>query len=163
MSWLSRLCQCTSRPRSGSHHQVVDRETPKQPSQPAQSGDTDCDDGTLCLATLISCSGCFTLNDRTTSHIKILSQNLPGVTEENHKGFQVIGIRVKIWTLCVVCLFPWASAASHGCTAACWLIVPPALDVQSLATRCPRAYRRVPHSSGGRWNLWAGNRTGNFA
>jgi hypothetical protein len=27
----------------------------------------------------------------------------------------------------------------------------------------PRAYRRVPHSSGGGWNLWAGNRTGNLA
>jgi hypothetical protein len=34
-------------------------------------------------------------------------------------------------------LFPWASAASHGCTAACWLIVPLALDVPTLATRCP--------------------------
>jgi hypothetical protein len=31
-----------------------------------------------------------------------------------------------------------------------------------LATRCPRAYRRVPHSSGGRWNLWAGVRTDKF-
>jgi hypothetical protein len=41
----------------------------------------------------------------------------------------------------VVCLFPWASAASHGCTAAYWLIVPPALDVPTLATRYPRAYR----------------------
>jgi hypothetical protein len=39
--------------------------------------------------------------------------------------------------LCFVCLFPWASAASHGCTTACWLIVPPALDVPTLATRCP--------------------------
>jgi hypothetical protein len=38
-----------------------------------------------------------------------------------------------------------------------WLFVPPALDVPTLATRCPRAYRRVPHSSGGSWNLWAGN------
>jgi FtsH-binding integral membrane protein len=65
--------------------------------------------------------------------------------------------------LTFVCLFTWASAASHGCTAACWLIVPPALDVPTLATRSPRAYRRVPHSSGGIWNLWAGNRTGNFA
>jgi hypothetical protein len=37
-----------------------------------------------------------------------------------------------------------------------WLIVPPALDVRTLATRCPRAYRRFPHSSGGNWNLWAG-------
>jgi hypothetical protein len=36
-----------------------------------------------------------------------------------------------------VCLFLWASAASHGCTAACWLIVPSALDVPTLATRCP--------------------------
>jgi hypothetical protein len=62
-----------------------------------------------------------------------------------------------------VCLFPWASAASHGCTAACWIIVPPALDLPTLATRCPRAYRRLPHSSGGRWNLRAGNRTGNIA
>jgi hypothetical protein len=39
-------------------------------------------------------------------------------------------------------------------TATCWLIVPPALDVQTLATRCPRAYRSVPHSSGESWNLW---------
>jgi hypothetical protein len=31
-------------------------------------------------------------------------------------------------------------------------------DVPTLATRCPRAYRRVPHSSGGSWNLWAGNK-----
>jgi hypothetical protein len=62
----------------------------------------------------------------------------------------------------IVCLFPWASAASHGCTAAYWLIVPPALDVTTLATRCPRAYRRVPHSSGGSWNLWAGIRTDQF-
>jgi hypothetical protein len=62
-----------------------------------------------------------------------------------------------------VCLFPWASAVSHGCIAACWLILPPALDVPTLATRCPRAYRRVPHSSGGSWNLWAGIRTDNFA
>jgi hypothetical protein len=60
------------------------------------------------------------------------------------------------------CLFTWASAASLGCTAACWLIVPPALDVPTSATRCPRAYRRLPHSSGGSWNLWAGNRTGKF-
>jgi hypothetical protein len=60
-------------------------------------------------------------------------------------------------------LFPWASAASHGCTTACWLIVPPALDAPTLATRFPRVYRRVPHSSGGSWNLWAGNMTGNFA
>jgi hypothetical protein len=62
-----------------------------------------------------------------------------------------------------VCLFPWASAASHGYTAACWLIVPPALDVPTLATRCPRASRRVPHSSGGGCNLWTGIRTDNFA
>jgi hypothetical protein len=62
-----------------------------------------------------------------------------------------------------VCLFPWASAESHGCTAACWLIVPPALNVQTLATRCLRAYRRVPQFSGGSWNLWAGIRTDNFA
>jgi hypothetical protein len=39
-----------------------------------------------------------------------------------------------------------------------WLFVPPALDVPTLATRCPRALRRVPHSSGGSWNLWAGNK-----
>jgi 5-methylcytosine-specific restriction endonuclease McrA len=44
-----------------------------------------------------------------------------------------------------------------------WLFVPPALDVPTLATRRPRVYRRVPHSSGGSWNLWAGNRTGNFS
>jgi hypothetical protein len=41
-------------------------------------------------------------------------------------------------SLCLfVCLFLLASAASHGCTAACWLIVPPALDVPTLATICP--------------------------
>jgi hypothetical protein len=32
----------------------------------------------------------------------------------------------------------------------------------TLATRCPHAYRRVPHSSGGSWNLWAGIRTDKF-
>jgi hypothetical protein len=53
--------------------------------------------------------------------------------------------------------------ASHGCTTACWLIAPPALDVPTLATRCPRAYRRVPHSSGGSWNLRAENRTAYFS
>jgi hypothetical protein len=37
-----------------------------------------------------------------------------------------------------------------------WLIVPPALDVPTLATRCLRAYRRVPHSSGGSWNFMGG-------
>jgi hypothetical protein len=60
-----------------------------------------------------------------------------------------------------VCLF----VCFHGrpCTAACWYIVPPALDVPTLATRWPRAYRRVPHSSEGSWNLWAGIRTDNFA
>jgi hypothetical protein len=57
----------------------------------------------------------------------------------------------------------WVSTASHECTTACWFILPPALDVPTLATRCSRAYRRVPHSSGGNWNLWAGNRTGNLA
>jgi hypothetical protein len=62
----------------------------------------------------------------------------------------------------LVCLFPWPSAASHGCTAACWLILPPALDVQTLATRCPRAFRRVPHSSGGSLNLWAENKDREF-
>jgi hypothetical protein len=36
------------------------------------------------------------------------------------------------------------------------------LDVPTLATRCPRAYQRLPHSSDGRWNLWAGNKTGKF-
>jgi hypothetical protein len=66
-------------------------------------------------------------------------------------------------TCLFVCLFPWASVASHRCTAACWLIVPPALDVPTLATGCLRAYRRVPHSSGGSWNLWAGMGTDNFA
>jgi hypothetical protein len=43
-----------------------------------------------------------------------------------------------------------------------WLIVPPALDIPTLATRCPCAYRRVPHSSGGSWNFWTGNRTSKF-
>jgi hypothetical protein len=36
------------------------------------------------------------------------------------------------------------------------------LDVPTLETRCPRAYRSVPHSSGGSWNLRARIRTGNF-
>jgi hypothetical protein len=36
------------------------------------------------------------------------------------------------------------------------------LDVPTSATRCSRAYRRVPHSSSGNWNLWAGIRTDNF-
>jgi hypothetical protein len=55
-----------------------------------------------------------------------------------------------------------------------WLIVPPALDVPALATRCirayrrvphssPRAYRRVPHSSGGSWNLWTENEDRQFS
>jgi hypothetical protein len=55
-----------------------------------------------------------------------------------------------------------------------WLIVPPALDVPTLVTRCLRAYRRVPHSSlraylrvphssGGSWNLWAGNEDRKFS
>jgi hypothetical protein len=43
-----------------------------------------------------------------------------------------------------------------------WLIVPPALDVPTLATRCPRAYWCIPRSSGGSWNLWAGIRTDKF-
>jgi hypothetical protein len=43
-----------------------------------------------------------------------------------------------------------------------WLIVPHALDVPTLATRCPQAYRRVLHSSGGSWDLWAGIRTDKF-
>jgi hypothetical protein len=47
-------------------------------------------------------------------------------------------------------------------TAACWLIVSPDLDVPTLATRCPSAYRRVPHSSGGSWNLWAENNNREF-
>jgi hypothetical protein len=47
-------------------------------------------------------------------------------------------------------------------TAACWLNVLPALDVPTLVTRCPRAYRRVPHSSGGSWNLWAKNKDQEF-
>jgi hypothetical protein len=71
--------------------------------------------------------------------------------------FKKISIKMKtiyLYVCLFVCLFPWASAASHGCTASCWLIVPPALDVLTLATRCPRAYRRFPHSSGGSWNLW---------
>jgi hypothetical protein len=76
-------------------------------------------------------------------------------------GFQIFEGVTFLWYF--VCLFPWASAASHWCTAACWLIVQPALYVPTLATRCPRAYRRVPHSSGGSWNLWAGIRTDNFA
>jgi hypothetical protein len=77
-----------------------------------------------------------------------------------HQGAHYL-ILLKL--LLFVCLFPWASAASHGCTAACWLIVPPAVDVPTLATRCPRAYRSVLHSSGGIWNLRAGIRTDNFA
>jgi hypothetical protein len=41
-----------------------------------------------------------------------------------------------------------------------WLIVLPALDVPTLATRCLRAYRRFPHSRSGSWNLWAGKERG---
>jgi hypothetical protein len=44
-----------------------------------------------------------------------------------------------------------------------WLIVPPALDVPTLATRYLRVYRRVPHSSGGSWNLRAGNENRQFS
>jgi hypothetical protein len=29
---------------------------------------------------------------------------------------------------------------------------------QLLPPDAPRAYRRIPHSSGGNWNLWAGNK-----
>jgi hypothetical protein len=36
-----------------------------------------------------------------------------------------------------------------------WLIVLPALQVPTVATRRPRAYRHIPHSSGQSWNLWA--------
>jgi hypothetical protein len=41
-----------------------------------------------------------------------------------------------MWPCLFVCLFfvGWASAASHGCTTACWLIVPPALDVLTYGT-----------------------------
>jgi hypothetical protein len=34
--------------------------------------------------------------------------------------------------------------------------------VPTLATRCPRAYRRVPHSSGVSWNLLAENKDREF-
>jgi hypothetical protein len=34
--------------------------------------------------------------------------------------------------------------------------------ISTLATTCPRAYRRVPHSSGGSWNLWAENKDREF-
>jgi hypothetical protein len=44
-----------------------------------------------------------------------------------------------------------------------WLIVPPDLDVPSLATRCLRACRRVPHSSSGSWNFMGGEMKPNFA
>jgi hypothetical protein len=36
------------------------------------------------------------------------------------------------------------------------------LDVPTLATRYPCAYRRVPHSSCGSWNLWAENKDREF-
>jgi hypothetical protein len=36
------------------------------------------------------------------------------------------------------------------------------LYIPTLVTRCPRTYRRVPHSSGGSWNLWAGIGPGEF-
>jgi hypothetical protein len=55
----------------------------------------------------------------------------------------------------LVFLFVCFSGRPRQCTAACWLILPPTLDLTTLATRCPRAYRRVPHSSGGSWILWA--------
>jgi hypothetical protein len=76
----------------------------------------------------------------------------------NKFAFKTILISMDLF----VYLFAWASAASHGCTTASWLIVPPALDVPTFGHQMTRAYRRVPHSSGS-WNLWAGNRTGNFA
>jgi hypothetical protein len=47
---------------------------------------------------------------------------------------------VKTHKKLVCCLFPWASAESHGCTAGCWLIVPPALDVPTLATRLSNSH-----------------------
>jgi hypothetical protein len=62
-----------------------------------------------------------------------------------------------------VCLFPWASAASHGCTAACWLTCTARFGRSNFGHQMPRAHRRVPHSSGGSWNLCAGIRTDNFA
>jgi hypothetical protein len=34
-------------------------------------------------------------------------------------------------------LFPWASVASHGFTTACWLIVPPTLDVPTFGHQMP--------------------------
>jgi hypothetical protein len=69
------------------------------------------------------------------------------------------------WRVCLffVCLFPWASAASHGGTSAYLAFCTARFGVPTLATRCPRAYRRVPHSSGGSWNLWARNKDRQFS
>jgi hypothetical protein len=35
--------------------------------------------------------------------------------------------------------------------------------LSNFGHQMPRAYRPVPHSSGGSWNLWEGKRTGNLA
>jgi hypothetical protein len=85
-------------------------------------------------------------------------RNLTRIADTLHADFWVFMIKSGL-------VVSWVSLfVSVGVrTAACWLIVPPALDVPTLATRCPRAYWRVPHSSGGSWNLWAGIRTDNFA
>jgi hypothetical protein len=58
-----------------------------------------------------------------------------------------------------VCLFVYMGVRGKPrmyCSMLAYL--PPALDVPTLATRCPRAYRRFPHTSGGSWNLWAENK-----
>jgi hypothetical protein len=49
--------------------------------------------------------------------------------------------------LCFFVCFHWRPWQATDVPQPSWLFVPPVLDVRTLATRCLRAYRRVPHSS----------------
>jgi hypothetical protein len=68
---------------------------------------------------------------------EIHTKHINRVCGQNVEGLNVKMVVHIVTTGLFFCLFTWASAASHGCTAACWLIVPPALEVPTLATRCP--------------------------
>jgi hypothetical protein len=62
-----------------------------------------------------------------------------GILED---GEQPKHVAAKLGYMCVCvcvrfCLFAWASAASHGCTIACWLIVRPIFDHQ-MPPRLPK-------------------------
>jgi hypothetical protein len=117
-------------------------------------------------------SQCYLPWDNRTHWLALLFYGSPGTSGNGNAftklyAFLSLVLDAGMLSVCLSlrrdCLFVcWASAASHGCTTAYWLIVPPALDVPTLTTRCPRAYRRVPLSSGGSCNLWAGIRTGKF-